>query len=149
VSTSEQSLLGHEHAKPLDVEHRQVEGISDHQLQGPLEVGLVGRDPLEPRQRLPDRVVQDHEQAVLLGIEVVVERRRSDAHVRRNVRPLGVLVAVATESRDRSGENLVSLGPFGGGLLVPRTMSVILSRTHVNRHYHADASLDHRVVRAE
>ena len=86
---------------------------------------------------------------MLLGIEVVVERRRSDAHVSRDVGPLGVLVAVAAEARDRSVENLVSLGPFGAGPLVSRRVSLVLSRTHVSRAYHADLTLDDRVLRAE
>ena len=129
-------MLSFEHAEPLDVEHRQIEGIGDQELQSPLEVGLGGDDPLEPRQGVPDRIVQDHEQAVLLGIEVVVKRRRSDAHVSRDVGPLSVLVAVAAEARDGGGEDLISLRPFGAGPLLPRKPSGILSRTHISIEYH-------------
>jgi len=47
---------------------------------------------------------------VLLGLEVVIERGRTDADVGGDVGPARVLVAVAPEALGRRGENLRALG---------------------------------------
>src|SRR5204863_9678105 len=50
-------------------------------------------------------------QAMELGLEVVVERRRADADRRGDVGPLGVLIALAAEVLGRGGEDLGALAP--------------------------------------
>ena len=51
----------------------------------------------------------DLEQAVKLGLEIVVERGGAEADVRGDVGPLRVLVAVAAEMLDRGRQDLLAL----------------------------------------
>ncbi len=91
-------------------------------------------DRVEALVQLTQSLIEDHVQAVLLGVEVVIERRRSDPDVIRDVRPLRVLISVAAEPVDGRVENL---GPpdaiVAGPASRPRTPAVRgLSRTHVS-----------------
>src|SRR4029079_19143506 len=61
-------------------------------------------------------VGQDHEQAVLLRLEVVVELGRSDPDVASDVGPLGALVAFAAESLGRRVDDRVELGAVVAGV---------------------------------
>jgi hypothetical protein len=72
-------------------------------------IGAPGGDRREPLLELLDRVVDDDVQAVLLGLEVVVERGWADADVGGDVRPLGVLVAIAAEARGCGAQDLEPL----------------------------------------
>jgi hypothetical protein len=62
----------------------------------------------------------DHEQAMLLGLEIVVERGRANSYVGGDVRPLGVLVAVPSEPPRGGIDDLVSLGAFHWCRSLPR-----------------------------
>jgi hypothetical protein len=66
---------------------------------------VLARDAIEPLDLRGERLGHDLVQAVELGLEVVVERRRADPDGRRDVRPLAVLVAVATEQLGRGLED--------------------------------------------
>ena len=68
---------------------------------------------LETGAEALDRLVHDHVQAVLLGLEVVVEGGRADAHVGGDVRPARVLIAVAAEPVRRRRQDLLPLGAAG------------------------------------
>jgi hypothetical protein len=52
-------------------------------------------------------------QAAELGLEVVIERRRADADLLGDVRPLSVLVPVLTEVLDRRVNDVVALTARG------------------------------------
>ena len=64
---------------------------------------------LEAGAEALDRLVHDHVEAVLLGLEVVVQGGRADADVGRDVGPLRVLVAVPAEPLGGRGEDLFAL----------------------------------------
>src|SRR4029079_10106560 len=112
-----------------DVVRGELEDVAEHQVQGSDQVALGRRDALEALVGVGHRVGDDHEQAVLLGLEVVVERGRPDADVGRDVGPLGVLVAVAPEALGRRGEDL---RPFAAQR--PAAASLLI-RTHLESGY--------------
>ena len=62
--------------------------------------------------QLAQGIAEDHVQAVLLGVEVVVQGGGPDADVIGDVGPLRVLVPVTAESIDGRGEDLSSPGSF-------------------------------------
>ena len=86
-----------------------VEAARQHGRQRARQVALVGGDRDEPDAEVLDGLVHDLVQAVLLGLEVVIQGGRADADVGRDVGPLGVLVAVPAEAIRRRGEDLVPL----------------------------------------
>ena len=73
---------------------------------------LARGDRIETLVPLGQGIAEDHVQAVLLGVEVVVEGGRPDTDVIGDVGPLRVLVPVATESIDGRGKDLRSPGSF-------------------------------------
>jgi hypothetical protein len=85
----------------------ELEAVVDDGDQPVERIGAVRRELLEARAETLDRLVHDHVQAVLLGLEVVVQRGRADADVSRNVRPFRVLIAVSAEPFRGGGEDLV------------------------------------------
>ena len=68
-------------------------------------------DPLEPLLHVDERPGHDLEEAVLLRLEVVVERRRADMDLCRDVGPLRLLVAVTAEEVDRYLEDSLLFAP--------------------------------------
>ena len=78
----------------------QVEARDERLEEGVSPVGLRRDDPLEPLLHVEERAGHDFEQAVLLRLEVVVERRRADVDLGRDVGPLRLLVPVPAEEVD-------------------------------------------------
>ena len=83
--------------------------LGQHGLDRAHGIPLVRDDRDEPAAEVLDRLVHDLVQAVLLGLEVVIQGGRADADVGRDVGPLGVLVPVPAEAIRRRGEDLVAL----------------------------------------
>ena len=73
---------------------------------------MVRGDRVEALVQLAQGIAKDHVQAVLLGVEVVVQSGGPDADVIGDIGPLRVLVPVAAESIDGRGEDLSSPGSF-------------------------------------
>jgi hypothetical protein len=106
----EQPELGHEQPVALDLAVGQLEAVLEDGVDGVQRLGVGGRDPGEAGAEVGERVVEDDVHTVLLGFEVVVEGGRADADVGRDVGPFRGLVAVATETLRRRGEDLGALG---------------------------------------
>ena len=112
---AQENLLGDEDAVAQDLSLGQLEAVGAHRAQRVAGIGMVRGDRVEPLVQLAQRLVEDHVQAVLLGVEVVIERGGSDADVVGDVRPLRVLVPVAAEPVDGRVENLGSPDAFVAG----------------------------------
>ena len=82
-------------------------------------------DLVEPLANVADGARHDLEQAVLLRLEVVIERGCTDVDRRRDVGPFRVLVPEATEVLGRDVEDLFLLGT---GLLPRRVPRVVPCR---------------------
>jgi hypothetical protein len=72
---------------------------------------VLARDALEPRDLGLERVGHDLVEAVELGLEVVVERRRADADGLGDVGPLAVFVALSAEQLGGGLQDRRSLAP--------------------------------------
>ena len=107
----EPSLLGHQHAISVHLLLGQLEAVGHHRGQRAGRITLLGGDRDEAGPEVLDRLVHDLVEAVLLRLEVVVERRGSDADVVRDVGPLRVLVPVPAEALRGRGEDLLPLAP--------------------------------------
>ena len=105
---AKEHLLGDEHAVAHDLVIGQLEAVGAERTQRLARVGMARRDRIESLVQFAERLVEDHVQAVLLGVEVVIEGGRPDAHVIGDLGPFRVLIAVAPEAIDRSVENLGS-----------------------------------------
>ena len=103
---AQESLLGNEDAVAQDLALGQLEAVGAHRAQRIPRIGMAGGDGVEALVQLAQRLVEDHVQAVLLGVEVVIERGGPDADVVRDVRPLRVLISAAAEPFDRRVQNL-------------------------------------------
>ena len=108
-------LLGDQHAVAQDLVIGQLERGVEHGLQRLREVLVLGDDALELLAVGLDGQRLDLVQAVQLGLEVVVERRRADADRLGDVRPLAVLVALLAEVLDRGREDVVALASRRAG----------------------------------
>ena len=73
---------------------------------------MAGGDRVETLVQLAQGIVEDHVQAVLLGVEVVIQGGGPDADVIGDVGPLRVLISVTAEPFDRRVQNLSSPGSF-------------------------------------
>ena len=104
-ANGEKALLGDENAVAHDLVLGQVEAVVQHGRERLERVRRLRGDRGEAALEVLDGLFHDHVEAVLLGLEVVVERRRADADVRGDVGPLRVLVAVAAEALRRGGED--------------------------------------------
>ena len=112
----EPALLGDQHAVAEHVVLGEVEALGHHRLErahGSRSSAMM-RD--EPAAEVLDRLVHDLVQAVLLGLEVVIQGGRADADVGRDVRPLGVLVPVPAEAIRRRDEDLLPLAASAAAL---------------------------------
>jgi hypothetical protein len=74
-------------------------------------VGALGGDALELLKVRLERLGHDLVETVELGLEVVVQRGRPDAHRLGHVGPLAVLVALAAEQVGRDLEDRRALAP--------------------------------------
>src|SRR5207247_6644750 len=92
-------------------------------------VRVCEREPIEAPAKVGDGHPHDLEQAMLLRLEVVIERRRADSDRRRHVGPLRLLVAVASEAVDCDVDDLLPLDP---GLWPRRTLAAF-SSCHVSQ----------------
>ena len=104
-----QRLLGDEHPVAHDLVVGQLERGVEHGPQRLREILVLGDDALELLAVGLDGQRLDLVQAVQLGLEVVVERRRADADRFGDVGPLAVLVTLLTEEVDRRGEDVLAL----------------------------------------
>ena len=95
------ALLGDEHAVAHDIVLAQVKQTIEQTDQRGTELAVIGGEPVEPLSFGLERVGMDLEQAVQLGLEVVIQRRRAQADVGGDVGPFCVLVAIAAEMVDR------------------------------------------------
>ena len=110
---ADERLLGDEDPVAQDLVLGQVErGVQDGG-QRLAEVLVLGEDPVELVTVGLHRLGLDHVQAVELGLEVVVERGRSDTDRLGDVGPLAVLVAVPAELLRRRGDDLGPLAARG------------------------------------
>jgi hypothetical protein len=115
--------LRNDDALALDLLLGQIERIDEQCHERLVPVLLGGCDPVEALVMVRKRVGHDLVEAVLLRLEVVVERGRADADRRRDVRPLRLLVAVPPEVVRGDVEDLLSLdaglqprrSPLAGG----------------------------------
>ena len=137
---AQQGLLGDEDAVAQDLALGKLEAVGADRAQRFPGIGVCGGDRIEALVQLAESLAEDHVQAVLLGVEVVVQGGGADADVIGDVRPFRVLVPVAAEPIDRRVENLGSPGALVAGTAVarpagcPRAPAVrALIRTHV-RH---------------
>jgi hypothetical protein len=105
----QQALLGDQHAVALDVALGEPEAVVHDRDEALQRLAAVRGELLEARAEALDRLVHDHVQAVLLGLEVVIQRGRPDADVGRDVGPSRVLVAVPAEALRGRGDDLVPL----------------------------------------
>ena len=111
----------------------QVEAVVEHGGEGLERVRRLRRDRGEAALEVLDGLFHDHVEAVLLGLEVVIERRRSDADVRGDIGPLRVLVPVAAEALRRGGEDLAALRAVVTFASCARSLgSMRLIRSHVS-----------------
>src|SRR5437660_1133471 len=94
---------------------------------------MLRGDRVEAPVQLAQSLVEDHVQAVLLGVEVVIQGGRSDTDVIGDVRPFRVFIPVAAEPVDGRVENLDTPDAFvAGPASRPRTTTGdALIRTHV------------------
>src|SRR5580704_3429221 len=121
-------MLGDHDAVALDVVFSQAEAVLEHGDQGGQVIRLAARrmarittrQVLEAGAEVSHGLAQDHEQAMLLGLEIVVERGRANSYIGGDVRPLGVLVAVPPEPPRGGIDDLVSLGAFHWWRSLPR-----------------------------
>ena len=90
-------LLGDEHPVAHDLVVGQLERGVEHGLQRLREVLVLGDDAIELLAVGLDGERLDLVQAMELGLEVVVQRRRADADRLGDVSPLAVLVPLLTE----------------------------------------------------
>jgi len=90
---------------------RQVEQVLQHGGQGIERFLGVLRQRDEALPEVVDRLVDEDVQAVLLGLEVVIQRGGTDSDISGDVRPLGVLVAVAPEALGGRSEDRAAFGP--------------------------------------
>ena len=98
----DQALLGDEHAVAQDLVLGEIEQPVEQALERRTEILSLRRQPLEPLQLGLQRLGVDLEQAVELGLEVVIQRGRAEADVGGDVGPLRVLVSAAAEMLDRA-----------------------------------------------
>jgi hypothetical protein len=106
-----QHLLGNEQAIAQDVLLGEVKHRVEHRDQTVGEVVVLLRDPLELLELVLQRLGHDLVEAVELGLEVVVQRGRSDAHRRGDVGPLAVLVPLPPELGGGHLEDRRALAP--------------------------------------
>ena len=111
----QENLLGDEDAVAQNVALGELEAVGADGAEGLPRIGMAGRDRVEALVQVSLSLVEDHVQAVLLGVEVVIQGGRADADVIRDVRPLRVLVPVAAEPVDGCVQNLSSPGAFVAG----------------------------------
>ena len=103
--------LRDEHAVPQHLPVGQVEGVDEDGEERIRPVVVRSDDPLEAVVERVERLTHDLVEAVLLRLEVVVERGRADADGGGDVRPLRLLVAVPPEVVGRDVEDLIPLRP--------------------------------------
>ena len=106
-------LLGDEHAVAQHLVLREVERRVEDGDEGVLEVVVLAHHARELLRIRLDGLTLDLVEGVKLGLEVVVQRRRADAHGLRYVGPLAVLVAVAPERLGRDAQDLPALAARG------------------------------------
>ena len=108
---SDEHLLGHEQAVAQDLVLGELEHRVEHRNQAFGEVVVLLRDPLELLELVLQRLGHDLVEAVELGLEVVVQRRGSDAHGLRDIGPLAVLVSLPAELGGGHLEDRRALAP--------------------------------------
>src|SRR5439155_13399493 len=104
----------------------QVEAVVQDREEPVQGARRVRGDQREAGAEVVDRLVEDDVQAVLLGLEVVVERGRPEPDVSGDVGPLRLLVAVAAEAL---GRRLDDVRPPGGAHLATAERSTICLTT--------------------
>src|SRR6476659_6727465 len=133
---AQQGLFGNEDAVAQDLVLGEGEAVVAHRPKRQSRIRLACGDRVETLVQLAQGIAKDHVQAVLLGVEVVVQSCSPDAYVIGDVGPLRVLVPVAPESIDGRGEDLSSPGSFiVGATRCPRALTICgLIRTHVSQN---------------
>ena len=105
----DQPLFGDQDPVAEDLVLGEIGSPVEHARERWGEITPVRRKSLEPLLLGLECLGVDLEQAVELGLEVVVQRGGAEADVRGDVRPLRVLVAVAAEVIDRCRQDLLAL----------------------------------------
>ena len=112
---AKESLLGYENAVAQNVTLGESEAVDADGTQSLPGIGVICRDAVEPPAQVGEGLLEDDIEAVLFGVEVVIQGGRPDPDVFGDVGPLRALIPVASEPVDRRVENLGPPGAFVPG----------------------------------